>query len=114
MKRGFKMNRFIPKNKLSKKAKRAFDQAQRNIWPISPVTRKAQSKKAYNRKKTRQERDDSFPNGSFLYDRQSAFLSEQKIDYSNYKKSDAYQTGDHDCGITPSETRWGDMSDNNT
>ncbi len=53
------MDRFIPKEKLSKKAKRELAKAQRQTWGgINPVTRKPQNPKAYVREKPRYESDD--------------------------------------------------------
>lgn len=47
------MEKFIPYEKLSKKEKRKLDSARRGTWgEISPVTRKPQNSKAYNRKRT--------------------------------------------------------------
>ena len=45
------MSKFIPREKLSKKARRALDAQRRAAWGFSPVTRKGESKKIYNRKK---------------------------------------------------------------
>ena len=50
------MTRFVPKEKLSKKARRELDRKRRETWDFSPVTRKVESKKVYNRKKTAHER----------------------------------------------------------
>ena len=48
------MEKYIPYGKLSKKEKHKLDSARRGTWgQISPVTRKPQSSKAYNRSKTR-------------------------------------------------------------
>ncbi len=48
------MNKFIPYEKLSKKAKRAEAQKRRRDWgALSPVTRKAPNPRAYQRQKTR-------------------------------------------------------------
>ena len=44
--------RFIPEQKLSKKAQRALNRAKRQSWAINPVTRKAVNKKKYDRKKS--------------------------------------------------------------
>ncbi len=53
------MNKFIPKAKLSKKAKRERDKAARQTWgAMSPVTRKPPNPKAYVRKKPRIEPND--------------------------------------------------------
>lgn len=46
------MEKFVPKQKLSKKVKRALDRAQRTTWgTFNPVTRKPPNPKAYDRKK---------------------------------------------------------------
>ena len=45
------MAKFIPRNKLSKKARKALDAGQRTTWECSPTTRKIESRKRYNRKK---------------------------------------------------------------
>lgn len=48
------MKKFIPYEKLSKKEKRKLDLAKRRTWgEQNPVTRKPESSKAYNRKKSR-------------------------------------------------------------
>ena len=46
-----KMQRFVAREKMSKKARRELDGSRRVSWGISPVTRRADSKKKYNRKK---------------------------------------------------------------
>ena len=56
------MERFIPKEKLSKKAKRALDAQRRQTWAISPVSRKSQNKIAYDRKTPRLY-EDGYPDG---------------------------------------------------
>ena len=53
------MERFIPYEKLSKKKKRARDAQRRTVWTISPVTRKPENSKAYNRRKAQKWNDDS-------------------------------------------------------
>ncbi len=45
------MAKFIPKEKLSKKARRQLDEKQRAFWSFSPVTRTVKSKKLYTRKR---------------------------------------------------------------
>ena len=48
------MEKFIPYEKLSKKEKPMIDQARRLTWgELTPVTRKPENSKAYNRNKTR-------------------------------------------------------------
>lgn len=54
------MEKFIPYEKLSKEKRRELDRKKRRTWgPMSPVTRKADHSKAYNRKKARKWRDDA-------------------------------------------------------
>jgi hypothetical protein len=69
------MDKFIPKAKLSKKAKRERAKAQRQTWGgINPVTRKPKNPDAYVREKPRYESDDD--TGAFYIHRyQTAALS---------------------------------------
>ena len=53
------MTRFIPKDKLGKKARKALDKKKRVFWPVSPVTKKVESRKRYDRHKmARENRED--------------------------------------------------------
>ena len=61
------MEKFIPYEKLSKKKKRELDAGRRTVWTISPVTRKSENPKAYNRKKAQKWMDDSSSVFSFIY-----------------------------------------------
>lgn len=45
------MSKFVPRPKLSKKARKELDTQKRTTWAFSPVTKKVESKKIYNRKK---------------------------------------------------------------
>jgi hypothetical protein len=60
------MKTFTPKEKMSKKDQQELNKAQRNIWQLSPITRRAESKKVYNRKKIRLDRNDLYQAGSFF------------------------------------------------
>lgn len=52
------MEKFVPYKKLSKKARRELDAKRRKDWgSMSPVTRKPENPKAYNRKKARKRLD---------------------------------------------------------
>lgn len=52
------MEKFVPYEKLSKKAKREMDRRQRRDWGgMSPVTRKPENPKAYHRAKARKRQD---------------------------------------------------------
>ncbi len=49
------MNRYVPLDKRSKKAQKAFHSGQRRTWgAINPVTRSVPNGKAYNRKKEKE------------------------------------------------------------
>lgn len=62
------MNRFIPREKLGKRAKEVLDRAKRTTWDgINPVTRKIENKKAYARKKSPRWYDDD-STGVFVCD----------------------------------------------
>lgn len=53
------MEKFIPYRKLSKKEQKKINQAKRGTWgQLSPVTRKPQNSKAYNRKRAQSWKDD--------------------------------------------------------
>ena len=45
------MNRFVPREKMGKKARRALDAKQRRTWPFPPVTKMVESQKKYRRNK---------------------------------------------------------------
>ena len=48
------MEKYIPYEKLSKKEKRKINQVRRQTWgELTPVTRKPEKSKAYNRNKAR-------------------------------------------------------------
>ena len=53
------MEKYIPYDKLSKKKKRELDAGRRTVWAISPVTRKSENPKAYNRRKAQKWTNDS-------------------------------------------------------
>ena len=44
------MERFIPREKLGKQARRRLDNQRRATWSISPITRRVESRKRYSRK----------------------------------------------------------------
>lgn len=46
---------FIPKEKMSKKEKKKLDEERRVVWAFSPFTRVIPNKKAYDRKKAKEE-----------------------------------------------------------
>ena len=67
------MKKFIPYDKLSKKAKRELDARRRGSWGgLSPVTRKPPNPKAYDRNKAKRRKYDDSDSSpcSFLYRRQ--------------------------------------------
>ena len=53
------MDRYVPYEKLSKKKKKELDSKRRGSWNgVKPVTRREESKKAYNRKRALKRKDD--------------------------------------------------------
>ena len=59
------MAKFIPKAKISKKARKELAKQNRVTWEMNPVTRKTENRKAYDRKKNSREWFDE-PAGVFL------------------------------------------------
>lgn len=60
------MRKFISREKLSKKARRLHDAEKRATWAFSPVTRKAENKKHYDRKESAHVWKDDFGMSAFL------------------------------------------------
>ena len=60
------MKRFVPREKLGKKARRQLDSEQRATWAFSLVTKKVESKKLYNRKRKSHDRYDDYGMGCCL------------------------------------------------
>ena len=60
------MEKFVPYEKLSKKKKKELNAKKRRTWAISPVTRKPENPKAYNRQKARKRIDDDSSSAVFL------------------------------------------------
>ena len=54
------MARFVPKDKLSKKAQKELNRQRRTMWDFSPVTKTVDSKKLYNRKRNTRDRYDDY------------------------------------------------------
>lgn len=50
--------KFVPYEKMSKKAKKEFNKKKRVVWGMSPVTRKPAKPSAYNRAKMKQKNFD--------------------------------------------------------
>ena len=61
-----RMADFIPKEKMSKKARRALDREKRKTWAFSPVTRTVENKKRYDRKRKTHDRYDGYGMGLFF------------------------------------------------
>ena len=57
------MKKFIPKEKLSKKARKQLDSEHRTTRTFSPVTKKVESKKLYNRNRKAHDRYDDYGMG---------------------------------------------------
>lgn len=62
------MEKFIPYDKLSKKARRELDARRRGTWGgLSPVTRKPPNPKAYDRNKAKRRKYDDFDSSPCLF-----------------------------------------------
>lgn len=62
------MRKFIPYEKLGKKAKKKLNEAKRGSWQgVNPVTRRTENKKAYNRKKIGPENEADYFFAAFLF-----------------------------------------------
>ena len=59
------MAKFIFREKLSKKARKELDNQKRTVWAFSPTTKKVESKKLYNRKKSDRAWKDDFGMSAF-------------------------------------------------
>ena len=59
------MAKFISREKLSKNARKELDSQKRATWTFSPTTKKVESKKIYNRKKSAQAWKDDFGVSAF-------------------------------------------------
>ncbi len=62
------MARFVPKEKLSKKARKELNRQRRTMWDFSPVTKTVDSRKLYNRKRNARDRYDDYGGGVFLWE----------------------------------------------
>ena len=62
------MEKFIPKEKLSKKKQRELNAQRRTTWgSMSPVTRRSENPKAYNRSRAKDQERDSFDPSPCLF-----------------------------------------------
>ena len=59
------MAKFISREKLSKKARKKLDNQKRAVWAFSPTTKKVESKKLYNRRKSAHAWKDDFGMSAF-------------------------------------------------
>ena len=60
------MKQFIPREKLGKKTRKQLDGERRATWALSPVTKKVESRKLYNRKRKSHDRYEDYGMG-FCY-----------------------------------------------
>ena len=59
------MAKFVSREKLSKKARKELDNQTRATWAFSPTTKKIESRKLYNRKKSAHAWKDDFGVSAF-------------------------------------------------
>ena len=69
------VKRFVPKEKLSKKARKEMNRKRRVTWEFSPVTKTVDSRKVYSRKRKAQNRDDEYGPGLFYFTEISALTA---------------------------------------
>ena len=58
---------FVPKDKMSKKARKELNKQKRATWGFSPVTKTVESKKVYSRKRKTHDRYDDGMGFSFAF-----------------------------------------------
>ena len=61
------MTHFVPRDKLSKKARRKLDSQQRRTWTISPGTITMESKKTYKRHRKSHDYQDEWNRGIIFF-----------------------------------------------
>ena len=61
------MKKYIPYEKLSKTEKKKRNAAKRIVWTISPVTRRPDNPKAYNRHRMKDSKKDPDPSSCFCF-----------------------------------------------
>ena len=67
------MARFVPKDKMSKKARKELNRRRRVTWEFSPVTKTVESRKLYNRRKNSCDRHEDYGTGVFHFPNQYGF-----------------------------------------
>ena len=101
------MEKFIPYEKLSKKKKRELDAGRRTVWAISPVTRKSENPKAYNRRKAQKRMDEPGSVLSFSWDQSSerhgAMVQSMKISFLRGSGTDERREKSSDSGRDDTE-----------
>ena len=60
------MARFVPKEKLSKKARKKLNRQRRVTWEFSSVTKTVESRKLYHRRKNSHDRYEDYGMGAFF------------------------------------------------
>ena len=73
------MVRFVPKEKMSKKARKEINRRRRVTWEFSPVTKTVGSKKVYNRKKNSCDRPEDYGAGVFSVPRNGGRLRAEQV-----------------------------------
>ena len=76
------MARFVPKNKLSKKAQKEMNRQRRAMWDFSHITKTVDSKKLYNRKRNARDQYDDNGASVILY-----LFNFPVIAYNNFSNS---------------------------
>ena len=84
------MTRFIPREKLGKKARRQLDNRNRLFWPFPPASKIFKSGKEYSRHRKSHEFQDEWIRGIFFIDERQGCAGEDVI--AARHKSDIHRT----------------------
>lgn len=72
------MEKFVPREKMSKKAQKEENRKKRRTWEFSPVTRQVESRKIYNRKRKSREYQKDWPLRDFLFARRHVIFQQRQ------------------------------------
>ena len=75
---------FVPKGKLSKKARKEMSRQRRTTWGFRPVTKIVESRKLYNRKKNARDRNDDCGTGVLPFGAVAGFMALNLFVFSAY------------------------------
>ena len=89
------MAKFVSREKLSKKAQKELDNQKRTVWAFSPTTKKVESKKLYNRRKSAHAWKDDFG----MYQCQAEIAARDLLHRAGGGLQDAQAVTSPCCGV---------------